>query len=117
MKKVSALLLALSLAVHGSAFAIGAIAVDDEAGDMNAGYGIATGEDSESSAKAAAVKICAESGNKNCKPVVWFKTCGAYAANTKVYGIGYGDSKNIASSKAKEACGEASCKVVVADCE
>lgn len=116
MKKIaSAILLCLVLPLN--AHAVGAIAVDDAAGDMNAGYGIATGEDSEGSAKAAAMKTCKDAGNGNCKPVVWFKTCGAYAANTKVYGIGYGASKDIASSMAKDACGADSCKVVVADCE
>ena len=116
MKKITATLL-LCLAFPFNAMAVGAIAVDDEAGDMNAGYGIATGEDGEASAKAAAVKACKESGNSHCKPVVWFKTCGAYAANTKVYGIGYGASKEVASKMAKDACGEGSCKIVVADCE
>jgi len=116
MKKITAALL-LCFALPFNAFAVGAISVDDEAGDMNAGYGIATGEASEGAAKAAATKFCREAGNKNCKPVVWFKTCGAYAANTKVYGIGYGATKQVASKMATEACGESSCKIVVADCE
>ena len=116
MKKLTATLL-LCLALPINSYAVGAIAVDDEAGDMNAGYGISTGLDSEQEAKAAAVKFCKEEGNHNCKPVVWFKTCGAYAANTKVYGIGYGASKEIASKMAKDACGADSCKIVVADCE
>jgi len=55
MKKITALLLATALAFNvSSAFAIGAIAVDDQEGDADPGYGIATGHDTEAEAKAAA---------------------------------------------------------------
>ena len=63
------------------------------------------------------VKQCRSSGNDNCKVVVWFKTCGAYASSKKYYGYGYGASKSAATSAALEMCGQNSCKVVIAECE
>ena len=118
MKKISSILLAVSFALllPSSAFAFGAIAVDDEVGDSEPGYGYVIGMDSEKEAKAGALKQCRESGNENCKVAVWFKKCGAYAASKKHYGIGYGNSKSIAESKALEECG-GSCKIMVSDCE
>jgi len=121
LKKLSSLVVALSLsltlAAPSSVFAFGAIAVDDEEGEAEPGYGIATGESSESAAKSAALKECRNSGNKNCKVAVWFKKCGAYAASKKYSGTGFGDSKKAAESKALSECGDKSCKVVVSDCD
>lgn len=116
MKKYAALLLSLGFLVHGSASAIGAIAVDDSVGERDPAYGVSTGEDSESAAKKAALKLCRENGD-NCKVVAWFKTCGAYASSKKYYGYGYAATKAAATSKALEMCGQNSCKVVVAECE
>ena len=118
MKKTAALFLGLglSLVMHSSAFAIGAIAVDDSQGEKDPAWGVSTGEDSEASAKRAALKYCKENGD-NCKVVAWFKTCGAYASSARYYGYGYGDTKAIATGKALEMCGQNSCKVVVAECE
>lgn len=109
--------LACSFAFSGSVFAFGAIAVDDEDGDDEPGYGFVTGEDTADKAKAAALKECRKAGNRNCKVVVWFKQCGAYATSKKHYGYGYGASKAIAVSNALEGCGQKSCKLVVAECE
>ena len=81
------------------------------------GYGIAVGEDTKEAAQKAAVKYCKEHGNSNCKSVVWFKQCGAYAASKKYYGYGYGATKAIASRKALDMCAHESCKVAVAECE
>lgn len=100
-----------------SAHAVGAIAVDDEQGETEPGYGLVTGYDTADQAKTAAVKECREAGNTNCKAVMWFKTCGAYAASRTYYGIGYGDSLQLAEAKAISECGNSSCKVVVSDCE
>jgi hypothetical protein len=116
MKKFSALLLGLSLIASTNAFAIGAIAVDDSVGEKDPAWGVSTGEDSEAAAKKSALKLCKENG-ENCKVVVWFKTCGAYASSSKYYGYGYGDTKAIATGKALEMCGQNSCKVVSAECE
>jgi len=45
------------------------------------------------------------------------KQCGAYASSRKNSGIGYGNSKSIAESKALDECGTKACKIVVSDCE
>ena len=121
MQKTFELLFALTviaiLAFPLSAFAIGAIAVDDEEGESDPGYGYSTGKDTESAAKSAALKECREQGNKNCKVAVWFKQCGAYAASRKYSGIGYGSSKSVAEAKALDECGNSACKIKVSECE
>jgi len=103
--------------MSGSAFAEGAIAVDDQPGSKpsDAGYGVGYG-DSKESAKAAALKKCQSSGNDSCKVVVWFKKCGAYASSNEKFGIGYGDTEDSAKETAMEQCGNKSCKIVVSDC-
>ena len=118
MKKIAAIVAALllSFAFSNPAFAYGAIAVDDEVGDDEPGYGFVTGEDSADTAKSKAMKECRAQGNKNCKVVVWFKVCGAYASSKKHYGYGFGDNKAIAQKKALEMCG-GNCKVQIAECE
>lgn len=101
-----------------SAFAIGAIAVDDEVGNSpsNAGYGYSTGHSSKEEAAAAALAQCRSAGNDSCKAVVWFETCGAYASSRDRYGIGYGTSEGVARQQALGACG-AGCRLVVSVCE
>ncbi len=117
MKKSAALLLSLSLAFSSNAFAIGAIAVDDSAGDTEPGYGISVGEETEAAAKKAALKLCKSAGNDNCKVVGWFKTCGAYASSKKYYGYGFGATKATATKAALEMCGQNSCTIVTTECE
>jgi hypothetical protein len=112
---IAALLTGISLST--SALAFGAIAVDDEQGESEPGYGFATGEASQDAAKRAALKQCRESGNDHCKVAVWFKQCGAYAASSKYYGYGFGDTKAVATKKALEMCARKACQVVVAECE
>ena len=99
------------------ASAAGAIAVDDEAGSKasEVGYGIGTGETREAAGKDALVE-CKKAGNSNCKVAVRYDTCGAYAANREVSGIGWGSSEGTAKANALEACGSG-CKVVVSDCQ
>jgi hypothetical protein len=102
----------------GTAFAEGAIAVDDQAGDKpsEAGWGIGFG-DSKETAQAAALKKCQAAGNEHCKVVVWFRPCGAYASSAEKYGVGWGSTEDAAKGKALEACGNNHCKVVASDCE
>ena len=116
MKKISTALFCLALFAHSNAFAFGAIAVDDSVGEKDPAYGISVGEDSEASAKKAALKFCKENG-EDCKVVGWFKTCGAYASSTKYFGYGFGATKAVATGKAMEMCGQNSCKLVTAECE
>lgn len=98
-------------------FAVGAIAIDDEVGETEPGYGIATGKDSEAQAKSAALANCRKAGNDNCKIAVWFKGCGAYAASKKYSGVGWGKTIEIAERVALEKCGSSSCKVQVSECD
>ncbi len=116
MKKFATVMLSLGFLFQGSAFAIGAIAVDDSVGETDPAYGFSTGYDTEAEAKKAAMKFCNENGD-NCKVVGWFKTCGAYASSKKYYGYGYGSTKSKATAAALDMCGQKSCNVVVAECE
>lgn len=117
MKKITALLFALMLVGPGSAFAFGAIAVDDEVGDAEPGYGIAVGMDSEAAAKKAALANCKSSGNANCKVAGWFKGCGAYASSKKYSGVGWGKTEAIAKAAALDKCGSGNCKIHVSECD
>lgn len=118
MKKIlKALALSLLLAAPLASFAAGAIAVDDEVGDAEPGYGLVTGEGSRESASSAALAMCRRSGNANCKVVARFDTCGAYASSKKFYGAGWGASEAAARSMAMERCGNDACQVHVAECE
>ena len=72
---------AAALSLSCGAFAVGAIAVDDEVGETDPGYGFSTGHDDKESARKGAMAECKKAGNDNCKFKVWFETCGAYAAS------------------------------------
>ena len=100
------------------AWAIGAIAVDDEAGQAakDIGYGIGHGTTKEA-AFAAAMKECASAGNTACKSQVWFTACGAYAASANYSGIGTGATEAAAQRAAVQQCGKSSCKVAVSACD
>jgi hypothetical protein len=118
LKTVFAAVLMLGLLAGGQqARAAGAIAVDDEAGAKaeDVGYGIGSG-DSREEAAADAKKQCKKAGNSDCKVVVRYDTCGAYAASKNYTGVGWGNSEGEAKSNALEACGSG-CKVVVSDCQ
>lgn len=117
MKKFVSLFFVLSLLGPGSAFAVGAIAVDDDVGDADPGYSIATGQDSEAAAKKAALAKCKSSGNDNCKVAVWFKGCGAYASSKKYSGAGWGKTEEAAKANALEKCGSPKCKIQVSECD
>jgi len=117
MKKLLGLVLCMALAAPFSVFAVGAIAVDDEVGDTEPGYGIATGYDTKEEAKKAALKNCRNEGNENCKVSVWFEGCGAYASSKKYSGAGWGKSKRIAEAKALETCGSPNCKIQASECD
>ncbi|MBI2768063.1 MAG: DUF4189 domain-containing protein [Burkholderiales bacterium] len=117
MKTLPRLLVLASLILPLGAFAAGAIAVDDEEGENDPGYGIVTGSSSRDAAGAAALAECRKQGNKNCKVAVRFDTCGAYASSKKNSGIGFGGTIGLARAKALEDCGANACKIIVSDCE
>jgi Domain of unknown function (DUF4189) len=100
-----------------SAFAVGAIAVDDEEGEDEPGYGFSSGHDTKEEASKAAMRECKKAGNTACKVVVWFETCGAYAASKKYYGVGWGSNAAKASQMALDKCGNRACKIKISECE
>ncbi|HMS04225.1 MAG TPA: DUF4189 domain-containing protein [Burkholderiaceae bacterium] len=114
MKRITFTLLALLLSA--GAHAAGAIAVDDDEGEDEPGYGFVTGAANRDEAGRKALQECRKSGNDNCKVVARFDTCGAYAASKKYYGVGWGNTKAKAIDMALENC-RGKCKVHVAECE
>lgn len=98
-------------------FAIGAFVVDDERGDYEAGYGISSGYDTEEEAFAAAMNMCHNSGNDNCRQVLWFEACGSYAASESEYGTGWGNTSQEAQDMAMEKCDDSDCRVIATECE
>ncbi len=109
-------ILALVIALPTALMAAGAIAVDDDEGDTEPGYGFATGYDSREEAAAAALKECKKNGNDNCKVVARFDKCGAYAASAKYYGVGWGATKAKAEAMALDKC-EGKCKIKISGCD
>jgi hypothetical protein len=117
MKPNHLVVAALFSGVSSFAFAIGAIAIDDQVGDEEAGYGYSIGYDTKAAAQKRALSECRKHGNANCKVMVWFQECGAYASSRKHYGIGWGSTKEDAEEKALEQCNRDSCEVKVSGCE
>jgi hypothetical protein len=117
MKNLKKLLLAVAMVLPVMAMATGAIAVDDQEGDTEPGYGISSGQADKAAAQRVALSECKKAGNKSCKVVVWFEGCGAYAASSKYFGVGYGKTQAIAEKKALAECGKSSCEVKVSDCD
>jgi hypothetical protein len=108
----------LLLGAAQSAFAWGAIAVDDEAGQSarEIGYGYVTGANNEAAAERGAMAECRKRNNKNCKVVLTFESCGAYAADRSKWGTAEGISENASRRNAIAQCGTAACKVAVSVC-
>ncbi|MBF0133215.1 MAG: DUF4189 domain-containing protein [Magnetococcales bacterium] len=118
MQKIMILLVLLaSFYVAPNAWAVGAIAIDDQMGDDEPAYGVAVGEDDKRSAKRAALKYCRQEGGSNCRFIVWFETCGAVAVSEDYYGYGYGRTKAKATADALKMCGSNECNIVSAECE
>jgi hypothetical protein len=117
MKKVKVLLATLVMALPAFSFATGAIAVDDQKGDEEPGYGIAVGKDGKDEAMRSALAECRKAGNKNCKSMVWFEGCGAYASSTNFYGVGFGKTLKAAEKMALDKCGKSACEVKVSECD
>jgi hypothetical protein len=110
---------AIALAATGAAWSWGAISVDDSFGDepSGVGYGFATEASSRAEASAGAMDACRSEGNTDCKVVLVFKACGAYAASTSNYGVGTGANMGTAEKRALATCGGSDCMIVVSGCE
>lgn len=113
MKK---LLVLVGLLLPLQAGAIGAIAVDDARGYDEPGYGYSLNEPTREAAERNALKYCQRYA-EHCRNVVWFETCGAYAASPRHYGYGWGATKARAVEGAMKMCGTNKCKLIVAQCE
>jgi len=105
----------IACAYSTSAFATGAIAVNDAQGMSaeDAGYAVGYGG-SEKEASANAVKECKAAGNDNCEVMLTFEQCGAYIGNKAYYATGVGATEAAAIKAAKDDCPD--CKLIVADC-
>lgn len=114
-----AVALLCTLALTSSVWAWGAIAVDDEAGTHpdDVGYGFSTGHNSEAAARSGALAECRKQGNSDCKVILTFRKCGAYATSHRYYGVAQGSSATEAQREAIAGCGQSSCKVVVVECD
>jgi uncharacterized protein DUF4189 len=116
MAALAALLTSVSLST--TAFAHGAIAIDDDQQtEAQTGYGFAEGRVSPEDAERAAMWDCHEFGNDHCRVAMRFEQCGAYAASAQHQGYGQGSTKAIAMKNALAMCRDKSCNVVIAKCE
>ncbi len=108
----------LLTAMAATALANGAIAVDDyyDEDPSEAGYGIATDYPSPRGAAAAAMDACKSEQNSDCKIVLTFKKCGAYAASRGGYGVGAANKLADAEKLALRQCRDPDCIVVASDC-
>ena len=107
------------LASTGAAFAWGAIAIDDEEGDTadDVGYGWATGYPNQRAAQQEAMSECKGQGNENCRMVLTFQGCGAYATSPSRYGVGSAATAAQAERNAMRACNNSACTIVLSQCE
>ena len=90
-----------------------AIAVDvDVAGARGDGsYGLGQGPTAR-----IAMSNCRLGGHVACEVKITFRQCAAYAASRMTSGTGTGTSIPDAAERARAACGDAACQLVVADC-
>ena len=100
-------------------FAWGAIAVDDEPGlePDSVGYGLISGYAIEVEAINDAIDACKDEGNDDCRIVLVFRKCGAYAASKYNYGVGTAATLREAEHDALASCGERVCRVIASDCD
>jgi hypothetical protein len=118
MKFIQAAALAAFLLVPEAPFAAGAIAVDDVEGmeHHETGFGTSVNEDNSDEAAGEAMRQCRSTGNQNCRVVVRFNGCGAYAVSSGHFGVGTGRNRRAAERNALEGCGYG-CRVAVSECE
>lgn len=116
-KMIMAAVMVAGIALTGSAWAAGAIAVDDADATKasEVGFGVGSGSTREE-AGIDAVRECKKAGNTSCKVAVRYDTCGAYATSRDYTGVGWGSTEGEAKANALEACGKG-CKVAVSDCQ
>ncbi|HVG50404.1 MAG TPA: DUF4189 domain-containing protein [Xanthobacteraceae bacterium] len=108
----------LTIASTGAALAFGAIAVDDyyDEDPSEAGYGIATDYRNAREASIAAMEACKTEPTSECKVVLTFRKCGAYAASRGGYGAAASNTLKQAEQRALRQCRDPDCIVVASDC-
>jgi Domain of unknown function (DUF4189) len=116
MKSLIVLVFAMSMMIPLAANASwGVIAVDDQVGDKDTAYGVGGG-DSKAEASKNAMKFCKEASGTKCDVAVTYEKCGAYALSRKYSGTGTASTAQEAKKKALGECNNASCRVLIADC-
>jgi hypothetical protein len=114
MKSLLALVFALMVPVAAHA-GWGVIAVDEQVGEKDPAYGVGGG-DSKAEATQNAMRFCKEATGKSCEVAVSYQKCGAYASSKKYSGIGTASTAQDTKKKALDGCNNASCRVLVAEC-
>ena len=120
MKKIMLVLLILFAFqffsnIH-AAFAAGAIAVSDNGGKGAPVYLTVSGKGSVGEASRVVIKKCIDSGLVQCKVIVTFDKCGAYATSSTSSGAGWGITGRIARNMALRNCGDG-CSIVANECD
>lgn len=118
LKVVRAAAIAAAFVFPAAALAAGAIAVDDVEGmeHHETGFGTSVNEHNADEAAGEAMRQCRSTGNQNCRVVLRFNGCGAYAVSHSHFGVGKGRTRRAAEKDALEGCG-AGCRVAVSECE
>ncbi len=118
LKGLRAVAVVAVFAFPAAGFAAGAIAIDDVEGmeHHETGFGTAINEDNADEAAGVAMRQCRSTGNENCRVVLRFKGCGAYAVSSSHFGVGTGRTQRAAERDALQGCG-AGCRVAVSECE
>jgi len=62
------------------------------------------------------MRFCRQSGGRDCKVVVTYTQCAAYAASRGSGASAKGATKKDAETQAVAACKDSRCRVVVSDC-
>jgi hypothetical protein len=117
--KTTATLFALGCLLLASAPAIadswGALSIDLKTAETEPYFGVGGGS-SEDEATANAQKFCAEAGGAECKTVVTYQQCSAYAASNKGGGWSKSTTQKTAEDQAMAGCNDDGCKIVTSDC-
>mgnify|MGYP000950559122 CR=1 FL=1 len=95
----------------------GAIAVDDSRGEGSLIFAIVIGGSTENEAAKAALAKCMSKGGMKCQVLQVFERCGAVAASSKSYGVGWGIRGRNARIMSLRNCGSDECNVVDSQCE
>lgn len=105
----------LFASVSASADSWGAISIDFKTAQTDPYFGVGGGS-SEDEAITNAQKFCVEAGGAECKTVVSYQQCGAYAASGKGGGWGKSSTQKTAEAQAMAGCNDDACKIVTSDC-